>query len=251
MVTSPEHRATPTDIARAAVDGGPAVVETASREELLILQVLHGLRLKGFVSAAVLAGALEAAEPAVEAVLQGSAARGHTQFRDGTRSGWSLTAAGRVEGERLLAEELDRSGHRPAVEDAYHRFLQLNPQMLAVCTDWQVKDQSAQLLNDHEDAAYDRAVIDRLGEIHAAVVPICAELTAMLDRFAGYGPRLDTAIGHLRPDRDGPSPEPRAPGPDDRVWFTSPTIDSYHTVWFELHEDLLATLGIDRASERS
>jgi len=26
-------------------------------------------------------------------------------------------------------------------------------------------------------------------------------------------------------------------------------MSSYHTVWFELHEDLLATLGIDRASE--
>ena len=26
-------------------------------------------------------------------------------------------------------------------------------------------------------------------------------------------------------------------------------IDSYHTVWFELHEDLLATLGLERAAE--
>jgi hypothetical protein len=26
-------------------------------------------------------------------------------------------------------------------------------------------------------------------------------------------------------------------------------IESYHTVWFELHEDLLATLGIQRAGE--
>jgi hypothetical protein len=32
-------------------------------------------------------------------------------------------------------------------------------------------------------------------------------------------------------------------------WFTKPVIDSYHTVWFELHEDLLCTLGIERASE--
>jgi hypothetical protein len=24
---------------------------------------------------------------------------------------------------------------------------------------------------------------------------------------------------------------------------------SYHTVWFELHEDLLTTLGLERASE--
>ncbi|MDQ1375434.1 MAG: hypothetical protein QOJ09_2772, partial [Actinomycetota bacterium] len=28
-----------------------------------------------------------------------------------------------------------------------------------------------------------------------------------------------------------------------------PLIDSYHTVWFELHEDLLSTLGIERGSE--
>jgi hypothetical protein len=26
-------------------------------------------------------------------------------------------------------------------------------------------------------------------------------------------------------------------------------IPSYHTIWFELHEDLLATLGIERGSE--
>jgi hypothetical protein len=32
-------------------------------------------------------------------------------------------------------------------------------------------------------------------------------------------------------------------------WFTSPLVDSYHTVWFELHEDLLATLGLERAEE--
>jgi hypothetical protein len=28
-------------------------------------------------------------------------------------------------------------------------------------------------------------------------------------------------------------------------------IASYHTVWFELHEDLLCTLGIERSSEGS
>ena len=30
---------------------------------------------------------------------------------------------------------------------------------------------------------------------------------------------------------------------------TKPVIESYHTVWFELHEDLLVTLGLDRAAE--
>ena len=56
----------------------------------------------------------------------------------------------------------------------------------------------------------------------------------------------------------GVSTEFNPPGPEDFnlppifsgvEWFTKPVIDSYHTVWFELHEDLLATLGIERASE--
>ena len=37
----------------------------------------------------------------------------------------------------------------------------------------------------------------------------------------------------------------------EKDWFTKPTIDSYHTVWFELHENLLATLGIERGKETS
>lgn len=209
------------------------------------LLVLHGLRLKGFVQAETLASYLGLPDAVVTATLEAGSQDGLTQFRAGSRSGWSLTAAGREAGERLLGDQLDRWEIRPAVEAVYRRFLDLNPRMLAVCTDWQVKDQAAQLLNDHEDPAYDRAVIDRLGEIHAAVMPICAELAAMLDRFSGYGPRLDAALAKLTVGGSaGPSAE-------DRAWFTSPTIDSYHTVWFELHEDLLATLGIDRASERA
>ena len=35
----------------------------------------------------------------------------------------------------------------------------------------------------------------------------------------------------------------------DKDWFTKPLIDSYHTVWFQLHEDLLTTLGIERSQE--
>ena len=33
------------------------------------------------------------------------------------------------------------------------------------------------------------------------------------------------------------------------AWVTRPRVDSCHTVWMELHEDLLATLGIDRGDE--
>jgi pyruvate,orthophosphate dikinase len=32
-------------------------------------------------------------------------------------------------------------------------------------------------------------------------------------------------------------------------YIARPIIDSYHTVWFELHEDLIALNGLTRAAE--
>ena len=62
--------------------------------------------------------------------------------------------------------------------------------------------------------------------------PVVADLAEALGRFGGYGPRLAGALAKVQGG--------------DVDWFTKPTIDSYHTVWFELHENLLATLGIER-----
>jgi hypothetical protein len=78
-------------------------------------------------------------------------------------------------------------------------------------------------------------VITSLAELHAKVAPICADLGAALDRFGGYGPRLSLALERVQAG--------------DLDWFTKPMLPSYHTVWFELHEDLLATLGIERSAE--
>ncbi|MGI9595497.1 MAG: transcriptional regulator [Acidimicrobiales bacterium] len=200
------------------------------------LRVLHGLRLKGFVEAGFLADFVGMETAEVERRLGLAGADGFAIFRDGARSGWSLTAEGRKEHDRQLAVELDESGHRADVESAYRDFLVLNGRMLEACTRWQVKDQDSQTLNNHDDPAYDAEVISELQEIDAAVQPICAVLGGWFDRFSDYGPRFTTAVGRL------------SGGEID--WFTKPTIESYHTVWFELHEDLLVTLGIDRASER-
>jgi hypothetical protein len=37
----------------------------------------------------------------------------------------------------------------------------------------------------------------------------------------------------------------------DHDWFTKPMHPSYHSSWFELHEDLLVTLGRERNQEGS
>ena len=199
------------------------------------LLVLHGLRLGGFVEPDVVAARSGLAEAQVSELLAAALADGLARRRDGRVSGWLLTAEGRSEGERLLAAELDATGARATVAAAYDRFMQVNKDLLATCTAWQVRDEGSGALNDHADAAYDAEVIGRLGEIDDAVQPICADLASALERFGRYGHRLATARTRVEQ------------GEVD--WFTKPMIDSYHTVWFQLHEDLLNTLGIERSQE--
>lgn len=198
--------------------------------------VLHGLRLGSVVRSEDLARRTGLRLEVVVDTLQSCDARGWVRHHEGRLPGWALTRSGRLHGERLLAEELDAEGARPAVESAHRRFVPLNAAVLRACTDWQVMRRGAVTVpNDHRDTTHDMAVLDRLGELHSRARPLLAQLAAALDRFDGYDRRLDHA---LRLTLDGRT-----------EWFTRPTIDSYHTVWFELHEDLLATLGLSRTDE--
>ncbi len=196
--------------------------------------VLHALRLKGFADTPAVASVAGMDLQEADQYLAKAAAAGHCARRDGRITGWALTPDGRARHGELIALELDSTGARPTVEEAYRRFAAVNNRLLTVCTDWQLKDGA---LNGHDDPDYDASVIRRLEEVDQVVQPLCASLGTALDRFRRYGPRL---AGALQRVKDG-----------DGDWFAKPLIDSYHTVWFELHEDLLATLGIERSKEGS
>jgi hypothetical protein len=202
------------------------------------LLVLTGLRLQGFAEPDVLASRVGLPEHEVAKFLEVFEREGLVRHREGRVSGWNLTAEGRAEGERILATELDGLGLRTSLTQAYRGFLAHNGRLLDICTQWQVRDvDGVSKVNEHDDRVYDAAVFSELREVDAAVRPVLEELADMLERFAGYAPRLQNALDRV------------ATGEVD--WFTKPTIDSYHTVWFELHENLLATLGIERGSEAS
>lgn len=198
--------------------------------------VLHALRLKGFAEDDVVAG-ITGLEVAEASTRLGSLAESELVVRrEGRVSGWSLTPAGRARHIDDVAAELGASGERDLVKNAYERFLELNQDMLAVCTSWQLRDvDGAQVINDHSDADYDAAVVQRLVGIHDQVRPVTVDLRDGLERFGGYGERLRAALEKVLAGQ--------------HEWFTKPVIDSYHTIWFELHEDLLCTLGIERSSE--
>lgn len=198
--------------------------------------VLHGLRLKGCAESEAVAEAIGVPDADVKPELDRLVEDGLAHDRTGRPSGFTLTPAGRDEHLRLIAAELDAAGAHDSVRAGYGRFVTINPELLAVCTAWQLREVNGEsVLNDHSDGDHDTAVIERLAHLDAAVQPICAGLAEALGRFGSYGARLGNALAHVRAG--------------DGDWFTKPMIPSYHTVWFEFHEDLLVTLGMDRASE--
>lgn len=197
-------------------------------------RVLYALRTKGMAEVDAVAHATGLTEDQAVGALDELGERGWARYRDGNRSkGWMLLGEGRAEAERLATAEMEDSGQRTAVLGLYEAFKVLDPELKQVCTDFQIRGD--QTLNDHADSDYDAAVIARLAEINRRVQPIMAGLTEALGRFGHYGPRLDFALSQVVGG--------------DINWFTKPSLDSYHEVWFELHEDLLVSLGIDRAAE--
>jgi hypothetical protein len=196
------------------------------------LLVLHTLRLGGFVPADRIAARTGVAPETVATVLERATADGHAAERSGRLAGWVLTPDGRAAHASLLAEEVERSDARAAVETADEAFLALNDPFKQLCTRWQLRPDGSP--NDHADAAYDRSVVDDLEPVHRDVVALTDRLAGALSRFARYPRAFDDARRRLR---DG---DPRA--------FAAPLAESYHDAWMELHQDLLSTLGRERAT---
>jgi hypothetical protein len=143
-----------------------------------------------------------------------------------------LTSAGRAEADARFRLTPGSDAEARAAR-AYEQFLPRNAELLRLCTDWQVRPGGTP--NDHRDAQYDWGVVDRLVALDERIGPALRRLGRDAVRFAPYRERLRDARRRVE---DG-----------ETDWLASPRVDSYHTVWMQLHEDLLLALGIDRADE--
>ncbi|NJP98711.1 transcriptional regulator [Nonomuraea sp. FMUSA5-5] len=202
----------------------------------LDLLVLHAVRITGYADTPAIAHryGLDAAE--TKEVLLDAQAYGWVQHTVafGDTGGWSLTERGKAENERLLAAELARAGVAGEVRDVYREFLPLNALLLRACTDWQLRpaDGDRLAVNDHSDPDWDARVLTELAGLDQALKPLAGRLESALTRFRGYDTRFTAALARARSG--------------DAAWVDRTDVDSCHRVWFELHEDLLATLGLDR-----
>ena len=191
------------------------------------LAVLQGVRLKGRISPADLAATLGADPGDITPIVERLTAAGLLAEGATLR----ITQAGSERLAALLAEE--RAGVDPAaMAAAYDDFRTVNADFKRLVTDWQLKGGPNGVPNAHDDAEYDAAVLARLDEVHARTLPIIEAAAAQLPRLSAYATKLAAALDKIRAG--------------ETTWLTRPLIDSYHTVWFELHEELIVAVGLSR-----
>lgn len=192
---------------------------------------LHGLALKKHATAAAAAAAVGLPAQCTEALLEQAVAGGRATK---AAQGYALTPAGRMILDAQYGRHYGELRADRGFVAAYERFERVNAELKQLVTDWQTRRIGGErVANDHADAAYDAGIIARLGDLHERFEPVARILAAGLARLAHHFEALEQALE--RAERG------------EREWVSDARIASYHTVWFELHEDLLRILGRQRA----
>lgn len=194
---------------------------------MIELKVLQAVRLKGRIVPDDIAATVGEEPAAVAEALRAATEAGLLIEGKAVR----LSPEGRTRLGELLAAERENVDHA-AIATAYDQFRGINTDFKALVSDWQLKNGEP---NTHDDDEYDSAVLARLADVHQRVTPVNAAIAIEIPRLATYSDKLEAALAKVRSG--------------ETAWLTRPIIDSYHTVWFELHEELILAAGLTRESE--
>lgn len=196
-----------------------------SAPELLALQ---SLRLAGAADAERVADRSFLPADVIEDLLRAAQAAGQVEAVEfGPSRFLVLTEAGRTRLHALLADDLEAAGARETLRAVLEDFEQgINDEMVRAISEWQ---------RGAPSPAPQEGLLEELERLGSALQDVLAPLVAHLPRFGRYPAQFGIA---LRRVQDG---EPR--------WIAGVGILSCHTVWAELHQDLLSSLDRERTPE--
>ena len=139
---------------------------------------------------------------------------GHIIEADGM---WQLTETG----EEAVSQfrKLEVKNREKELAAIYEKFDEENNTFKKIVSEWQAERD-------------DQKALEGLEGIHARIGKIFQELNRIIPRYEIYPSRFNRAIKNIKDGKTG--------------YLAKYSVDSYHTIWFELHEDLLNLLGRER-----
>jgi hypothetical protein len=192
--------------------------------------VLHGLAIKKHADVAAVAKLMGMPVERATAALADAVKRGRANEAQGR---FILAPMARMALDGEYSKYYSDLRANADFVAAYEGFERINVELKQLITDWQTMDVAGKRVqNDHSNAAHDEKVISRIGDMHERADKLFARLAAGLPRLQIY---RDHLLQALEKAEDGAI-----------EWVSDARIDSYHTVWFELHEELLRLMGKTR-----
>jgi hypothetical protein len=192
--------------------------------------IMHGLAIKKHATPEAVAGIIGLDVRDVHATLDRLVEAKRVVEAQGK---YLLTPAARMALDSEYSRLYEDVRADPAFKAGYEDFERLNVALKQLITEWQTIDVRGQRVpNDHSNREYDEKLIDRLGELHERAETALDRLAVALPRFSIYRGKLRAA---LEKAEDG-----------EIAWVSDAKIESYHTLWFELHEDLLRLMRRER-----
>jgi pyruvate, orthophosphate dikinase len=195
--------------------------------------VMRALSLLGFARHDRIAASLTTSVETVRGVLDKLPAQ---YVRHGP-GGIGVAPQGRIWLQAKLNAERDCIDQAGA-DLVYQEFMRLDAGFKRLVTDWQMRVADGRTVaNDHADTAYDDAVRFRLRVFHQETMELMPKVCTIAPRLEPFKMRFTRTAA--------------AVSAGDGSMIASPLKDSYHTVWFELHEELIHLSGRNRATEEA
>jgi hypothetical protein len=136
-------------------------------------------------------------------------------------------------GEQAVTEHrqllLDKSGRKEDLLRYCSQFEEVNLKYKGLVARWQMKD--GKVPNDHSDREYDLAIMKELTGVHGEVKNLISNISRVIPTYQVYLRRFDIALQQIN---------------EGNMKSMAMARDSYHNVWFELHESLLKLSGKQR-----
>lgn len=149
-----------------------------------------------------------------------------------TEDGLQLTAEGIKVIESIRKREVKE--HKENIWDIYEQFKKVNNTFKETITDWQmIKKESGELeINDHSDSEHDKNILQRIYNVDSIIQKFFIDLIKVIPRYEIYLNRFSRAMENIK---------------SGKIHYIAKfSVDSYHTIWFQLHEDLIKLLGDKR-----
>lgn len=115
-------------------------------------------------------------------------------------------------------------------QEVWPVFRKLDVELKKTCTMWQVKPDGSQ--NPHDVPEYDFHVLETLQDIHKELLRLMGSKDVVQHKCASLLADMNIAMGRV--------------GNGEFDFVVGLSVNSYHNLWRELHEQLLNALGLER-----